>query len=83
MSEFEEVKRRVQTNTGFDEPSDKRPHSKERTESYDEEEALKESRELNELSSALKHKLKNGCCKECMKAFSKSSRVTLHASYSN
>ena len=39
------------------------------------EKAVQESGELAALTAGLKHKLKNGCCKDCMKAFSKSGKV--------
>lgn len=39
------------------------------------EKSLQESGELAALTANVKNKLKNGCCKDCMKAFSKNGKV--------
>eukprot|EP00826_Nyctotherus_ovalis_P048073 TRINITY_DN5627_c0_g1_i10.p3 TRINITY_DN5627_c0_g1~~TRINITY_DN5627_c0_g1_i10.p3 ORF type:complete len:107 (-),score=32.19 TRINITY_DN5627_c0_g1_i10:415-735(-) len=44
------------------------------------EKAIQESGELAALTANIRHRLKNGCCKDCMKAFSKSGKVGFAAS---
>eukprot|EP00826_Nyctotherus_ovalis_P048078 TRINITY_DN5627_c0_g1_i8.p3 TRINITY_DN5627_c0_g1~~TRINITY_DN5627_c0_g1_i8.p3 ORF type:complete len:128 (-),score=58.63 TRINITY_DN5627_c0_g1_i8:55-438(-) len=41
------------------------------------EKAIQESGELAALTANIRHRLKNGCCKDCMKAFSKSGKSCL------
>lgn len=42
---------------------------------YEDEENLRETSELSELTAMARRRLKNGCCRECMKAFSKNGKV--------
>jgi len=47
---------------------------RERPDSIDDKD-LQDSGELSALTTSVKQKMKNGCCRDCMKAFSKNGKV--------
>ena len=69
MSNQEDIRQHSQSG------SPEYPSKRERPDSIDDKD-IQDSSELAAMAAGVKRRLKNGCCKDCMKAFSKNGKVT-------